>query len=127
MPISGEEFEQMPEDGDETDVTPGTNEGIILEFLREHPDQAFKRGDIAEQTVVAEGAVGPSLVRLRERGRVDHRGQYWRVSDHERSMDEGVALASAAMRAREDAEADEVPEMDTWQESAVDPRARRDE
>jgi len=34
-----------------------------------------------------EGSVGPTLARLHEGGRVDHKGIYWRISDHVRSLD----------------------------------------
>jgi len=118
MPISTDRFEDIPEDGD--GPAPGTNAATMLEFLRGHPDKAFTQSEIAEATDVKSGSVGPTLVRLRERGRVDHRGTYWRVSDHERSVD--AATGHAAATAAEHEAEDETPDYDEWQEHAVDPR-----
>jgi len=118
MPISTDRFEDIPEDGD--GPTPGTNAAAVLEFLRDHPDKAFTQSEIAEATDVKAGSIGPTLVRLRERGRVDHRGTYWRVSDHERSV--GAAAGHAAATAAEHESKDETPDYDDWQEHAVDPR-----
>jgi hypothetical protein len=125
MPISKDRFEEMGGDGDEGAPTPGTNAAKILEFLRAHPDKAFTQSEIAAETAVTSGSVGPTLVRLRKRGRVDHRGTYWRVSDHEQSLDAATEQAAATLRARETDE--EVPQMSDWQEQATDPRDTRDE
>lgn len=125
MPITSDRFERMDGDGDGEGPTPGTNGAAVLRFLRAHPDKAFTQSEIADATDVTAGSVGPTLVRLRERGRVDHRGKYWRVSDHDRSVDASADHTAAAMAARE-GEA-ETPRMDAWQEHAVDPRDHRDE
>lgn len=123
MPISKDRFEEI---GDGEDgPTPGTNAAEILGFLRDHPDKAFTQSEIADATEVKAGSIGPTLVRLRERGRVDHRGKYWRVSDHDQSLDATARHASAALAERETDE--ETPEMAEWQEHAVDPRDHRDE
>lgn len=119
MPISADRFEDIPA-GETDKPAPETNAARILEFLREHPGQAFRQSEIADATDVAEGSVGPTLVRLRERGRVDHRANYWRVSDHEESVDVAASHAAAVAAARESEE--ERPTYDEWQEHAVDPR-----
>lgn len=124
MPISKDQFEEMQGDREE-EPTPGTNASRILSFLRAHSDQAFTQSEIADETDVKPGSVGPTLVRLRERGRVDHRGTYWRVSDHEESIAAATGLAAATAAARESEE--ETPRMDAWREHAVDPREHRDE
>lgn len=121
MPIGADRFEAIDDDSDEP--TPGTNAARILAFLRATPDTAFTRSEIADATDVSVNSVGPTLVRLRERGRVDHRGQYWRVSDHERGLDAAVAHSADAATAREDESFD----IDAWQAHAVDPRASRAE
>lgn len=123
MPISQDRFEELGDDGD--GPTPGTNAAKILEFLRANADKAFTQSEIAAATEVTPGSVGPTLVRLRERGRVDHRGKYWRVSDHDQSVDAATGHAATALAARE--RDDETPAMDDWQEHAVDPRDHRDE
>jgi len=120
MPISADRFEEI--DNDEGQPRPGTNAARILEFLEEHAHEAFTQTEIAEATEVKRGSVGPTLVRLRERGRVDHRGQYWRISDHDRSVDAATVHASEVAASHEEAPF----EYDEWQEYAVDPRERRE-
>lgn len=123
MPISADHFEELGEGGD--GPTPGTNADRILSFLRDHLDKAFTQSEIADRTAVKPGSVGPTLVRLRERGRVDHRGTYWRVSDQEQSADASVDHAAATLAARE-AEGEQ-PRIEEWRDHAVDPRDARDE
>lgn len=125
MPISKDQFEELGGGGDEDGPTPGTNAAKILEFLRDHPDKAYTQSELAAETGVKAGSVGPTLVRLRERGRVDHQGTYWRVSDHDRSVAATTGHAAATLAARETDEA--TPQMEEWQEHAVDPRNHRDE
>lgn len=119
MPISADRFEGIDDD-DGPD--PGTNAHEILSFLEEHEDQAFTQTEIAEATGVKRGSVGPTLVRLRDAGRVDHRGTYWRISDHVRSLDEATAHAAEVAGSYED----DALEYDDWQEHAVDPRESRE-
>lgn len=120
MPISADRFEGMDEDDDRP--RPGTNAYEILTFLEAHADQAFTQSEIAEGTDVTRGSVGPTLVRLREDGRVDHKGTYWRVSDHVRSLDAAVRHAAQVASSYEETSFD----SDDWQEHAVDPRESRE-
>jgi len=122
MPISKDRFEDIGEGND--GPTPGTSAAEILAFLRTHPEKAFTQSDIIDTTNVKAGSVGPTLVRLRERGRVEHRGTYWAVSDHDEGVDAAAGHAAAALAARETAE--ETPAIDEWQGHAVDPRDHRD-
>jgi hypothetical protein len=101
----------------------GTNADRILRLLREHPEQAFRPTDIAERLDIPAGSIGPTLGRLRERGRVEHNEPYWILSDHEQATDAATGHAGAALAAREDA--NEQPEMEEWQAHAVDPREHR--
>ena len=123
MPISSDRFEALGDDPD--GPTPVTNAAKLLAFLRANPDKAFTQSELATETDVTAGSVGPTLVRLRERGRVDHRGTYWRVSDHDRGVDGAAGHAAAALSDRESE--GETPEMEEWQAHAVDPREHRDE
>lgn len=120
MPISADRFEEIDEEGGMP--TPGTNAHEILSFLESNDDQAFTQSEIAEATGVRRGSVGPTLVRLREAGRVDHRGTYWRVSDHVRSVDAAMGHASEVVASYED----EPLAYDEWREHAVDPRDGRE-
>jgi len=105
--------------------SPGTNAARILTFLRNHPDKAFTQSDIAAETDVKRESVGSTLVRLRERGRVDLRGNYWRVSDHDQTVNAATGHAAATLAARETDE--KTSRMAEWREHAVDPRDHRDE
>lgn len=111
MPISKDRFEAMDDEGDRP--TPGTNAAKILQFLRTHPDKAFTQSEITDGTGVTPGSVGPTLVRLREAGRVDHRGTYWCISDQERTMDGATGHTSTSMTADEGP--DDTPTLDDWQ------------
>lgn len=119
MPISADRFEELDEhDG----PTPGTNAHDLVSFLEEHAERAFTQSEIAEATGITKGSVGPTLVRLREDGRVDHRGTYWRISDHERSLDAAARHANHAAGSHEET----TLEYEEWQEHAVDPRELRE-
>lgn len=120
MPISTDRFDQLSDDDD--GPTPGTNAAEILAFLEANADQAFTQSEIAEATGITRGSVGPTLVRLRDRGRVDHKGTYWRVSDYVRSLDAATAHAAATAERDEETSFD----YDEWQAHAVDPRESRE-
>lgn len=120
MPISADRFEAIDDEGD--GPKPGTNAHEILSFLEAHADKAFTQAEIVEATGVNRGSVGPTLVRLREDGRVDHRGTFWRVSDHIRSLDSAMKHTGAVATSYEDSPF----EYDEWQEHAVDPRETRE-
>lgn len=118
MPISGDRFEEL--DQDDGYPRPGTNAATILDILRRNADAAFTQSEIVDRTGVTAGSVGPTLVRLRERGRVDHRGTYWRISDHDRSVDAATAHGASTADSHEGPGAS--PPYEEWQEHAVDPR-----
>ncbi|MFA1610280.1 winged helix-turn-helix domain-containing protein [Halobellus rubicundus] len=120
MPISAEQFESITESDD--GPTPGTNAYEILSFLEAHAEEAFTQSEIAEATGINKGSVGPTLTRLRDTGRVDHKGVYWRVSDHVRSLDAAAAHTDDVAASYED----EPMAYDEWQEHAVDPRKERE-
>lgn len=123
MPIGRDAFERLADDEDRP--RPGTNAAKLLSFLRASADKAFTQSELVDATDVTAGSVGPTLVRLRERGRVAHHGNYWRVSDHEESVDAATGHASATLTARETD--GETPRLAAWREHAVDPREHRRE
>ena len=94
----------------------------ILSFLDEHADKAFTQGEIAKSTSVTSGSIGPMLVRLRDRGRLEHKGKYWRSSDDVQSLDAAVTHGDAVATSREN----ERSAYDEWQDHAVDPREQRE-
>jgi len=148
MPISGDRFEDIDDDG----PTPGTNAHAIVSFLAADPEQAYTQSEIVAATDVTRGSVGPTLVRLRERGHVDHRGTYWRIADRtgadrtgagatasERRDGDRAGEAAAADGADDTADgdtadaveagnatADDGLDYEDWQAYAVDPRDGED-
>ena len=82
MPISVDRFKHLNEDS--ITLAEGTNAHKIMSFLVHHPDEAFRRRELIEQTEVKEGSIGPTLQRLRERGLVQHRQNYWTLGHEER-------------------------------------------
>ncbi|SDZ92214.1 hypothetical protein SAMN04488065_1235 [Haloplanus vescus] len=120
MPIDAERFEAL--DDDDGATSPGTNAHELLSFLESNPDQAFTQSELAAATSVTKGSLGPTLVRLRDAGHVEHRGNYWRISDHARSVTAATNHASDVAASYED----EPPAYDEWQAHAVDPRETRE-
>lgn len=126
MPIGGDRFEDIDDDG----PAPGTNAHAILTFLAASPDRAFTQTEIAEATDLPRGSVGPTLVRLRERGRVEHRGTYWRIAGGTDAdagdADDGDADSTDAdpdpPLADPPGTTDGSLDYDDWQAHAVDPR-----
>lgn len=82
MPISVDRFKHLDEDS--ITLAEGTNAHTIMSFLVSHPDEAFRRSELLEQTRMKEGSIGPTLQRLHERGLVRHRQNYWTVGPEER-------------------------------------------
>ncbi|APW98899.1 MarR family transcriptional regulator [Halobiforma lacisalsi AJ5] len=126
MPISKDRFEEIrnEENGGVGSVR-GTDPAKILNFLREHADKAFTQDENAKWTDAKQTTVQLTLVRLWERGRVDHHGNYWRISDHDQSVDAATGHAGTTLAAHEDD--DETPWRRDWNEIAVDPREHRSE
>jgi transcription initiation factor IIE alpha subunit len=91
MPISADRFDHLDEDS--VMLSEGTNAHEIMAFLVSHPDEAFRRSELVEQTGVKEGSVGPTLQRLQERGLVRHRQNYWALG-HEERLGQVAGLAS---------------------------------
>lgn len=98
MPIDIEQFEDGPEEA----LRAGgrTNAEAILGFLSGHDDQAFTPKEIHEATAIPRGSVGVVLSRLKERGLVRHRGEYWAVS-RDAEVDTTLAALSTARTASE--------------------------
>ena len=118
MPITKRRFEQLGENG----VTPETNGERIVAFLSDNEEQAFKISEIHDATDIKKGSVGPTLNRLEERGVVEHRGNYWAISDSYVASQEAVAHTSEAA-----AEYDEGKEFDvaSWAAEAEDENAEQ--
>lgn len=111
MPIPKERFETIAEES----IRPGSNAERIMHFLVEHDDFAFSMTEIAEGAEIPQGSVGPTLQRMKEDGLVEHRANYWRVSDSYLASKAGISVVNAVA-----AEYDDGNEFDmaAWDEVA---------
>lgn len=60
-----------------------SNPELVLAFLHENRDRAWKATEIARRTAVNENSIHPVLSRLEERELVRHKGPYWAITDDE--------------------------------------------
>ncbi|GAB3679309.1 helix-turn-helix domain-containing protein [Salinarchaeum chitinilyticum] len=69
----------------------------VLAFLGTNDDRAFKASEIASRIDREASAVSTALTRLKDRGLVEHKGNYWAITtDDERLSDhDGYARATA--------------------------------
>lgn len=76
--------------------------------------------EIADETGITRGSVGPTLNRLEEDGYVDHRANYWRVSESFLASRSGLAHTSDVATRYDDGEEFDVS---AWAERAEDETA----
>lgn len=95
MPVQFDEYERTTEQV-EWRPTPGSNAATILAHLIRHRGTGFTPSEIAEETDVPGGSVGPTLQRLHERGLVRHREPYWAAAEGDR-----IAAYEAMLRGME--------------------------
>jgi Mn-dependent DtxR family transcriptional regulator len=111
MPIDIETFSESADE----ELTEVTNAERVVRFLSRNDDKAFTASEIAERTSVKKASVGTVLRRLRERGLVEHKGDYWAIGDEEAVRD--------AFRFHRDVDAlDErfgAEDLDEWREHAA--------
>lgn len=88
MPV---DFETHEPGNPRVDLSEGTNARRLLEFLLENPGVGYAPAELAEQTGVPRGSVGPTLKRLEEAGLVRHKKPYWAATEDDR-----IAAATAA-------------------------------
>ncbi|MFC7082168.1 MarR family transcriptional regulator [Halorussus caseinilyticus] len=113
MPITKDKFQRIDDEG----IRPESNAEQILEFLVRNEDKAYTQSEIAEETGVKRGSVGPTLKRLKDRSAVEHKANYWRVSEEELVTRSSVALTSETASQYDEEEFD----VEKWAEYAVDP------
>jgi len=83
MPIDIETFSQS----DEEELTAVTNAERVIRFLYRNDDKAFTPSEIADGTGVKKTSIGTVLRRLRERGLLEHKGDYWAIGDEQAVRD----------------------------------------
>jgi DNA-binding GntR family transcriptional regulator len=91
----------------------------LLEFLLETPTIGYTPGELAEETGVPRGSVGPTLNRLEAAGLVRHKEPYWAAAEDDR-----IAAATAVFIGVETAAAsysdDWYAQNDEWAEELPD-------
>lgn len=114
MPIHKERFETLDEGG----IRPGTNAERIMNFLVGNEDFAFSMTEIADGAEIPKGSVGPTLQRMEEDGLVEHRANYWRVSDSYLASKAGITMVSEVAVEYDDGKEFD---MEAWDEVAEEP------
>lgn len=89
MPIKRDQFDAI---GDEEEAT--TSE-LIVTFLYESHDQAFTRGEIADEINRDPDTVATNLTRLKNRGLVEHKDQYWAITDDRDRLADAIQFSDA--------------------------------
>jgi hypothetical protein len=113
MPITKDSFDRISEEGTNLDGKADR----VLDFLIQNTDKAYTKTEIVAETSVTQENVESALERLKERGSVKHKSDYWRVSDHELAARAGTALTAEAARQYDGGEEFDV---EKWAEYAVD-------
>jgi hypothetical protein len=127
MPVQFDEYERHATEVD-WQPTPESNAATVLGFLIRHRGTGFTPSEIASETEIPRGSVGPTLQRLQERGLVRHREPYWAIAEDDRiaayeSMLRGMeALADDDAWSEVDVDAHTVDDADLaeWRESGED-------
>lgn len=88
MPV---DFETHDPGAPRVDLSEGTNARRLLSFLLEHPGVGYTPAELAAETDVLRGSVGPTLDRLEDAGLVRHKEPYWAAAEDDR-----IAAATAA-------------------------------
>lgn len=88
MPV---DFETHEPGNPRVDLSEGTNARRVLEFLLETPTVGYTPAEIAEETGIPRGSIGPTLNRLEAAGLVRHKEPYWAAPEDDR-----IAAATAA-------------------------------
>lgn len=109
MPVSIDEFEEgeLPEG-------PSVPEQVVA-YLYRNSEQAFTRSEVATAIEADPNTVGTALSRLKARGLVRHRGEYWAITADEARVNAAYDLHLAGRRL--DAE-DGGIDAEEWDETA---------
>ena len=81
MPV---DFETHEPGTPRIDLSEGTNARRLLAFLLETPTVGYTPAELAAETDVPRGSVGPTLNRLEAAGLVRHKEPYWAAADDDR-------------------------------------------
>jgi len=113
------DFETHDPGNPRVDLSEGTNARRLLEFLLRSPTAGYSPAELAEETKVPRGSVGPTLNRLEAVGLVRHKEPYWAAPEDDR-----IAAATAAFIGVETVAStysdDWYPQNDEWAEELPD-------
>lgn len=88
MPV---DFETHEPGNPRIDLSEGTNARQLLEFLLQTPTVGYTPAELAAETGIPRGSIGPTLQRLAAAGLVRHKEPYWAAAEDDR-----IAAATAA-------------------------------
>jgi hypothetical protein len=88
MPV---DFETHEPGNPRVGLSEGTNARKLMECLLQSPGVGYTPAELAEETGVPRGSVGPTLNRLEAAGLVRHKEPYWAAAEDDR-----VAAATAS-------------------------------
>jgi hypothetical protein len=118
MPV---DFETHEPGSPRVDLSEGTNARRLLEFLLRTPTVGYTPAELAEETTVPRGSVGPTLNRLEAAGLVRHKEPYWAAPEDDRTAAATAAFIgvetvastySNDWYAQNDGWAEELPDLD---------------
>ncbi|USZ67110.1 MarR family transcriptional regulator [Halorussus salilacus] len=112
MPITKDDFERIDDE-----EPPDGEADRLLDFLIRNDEKAYTKAELTEEVDSNRERVGTLLDRLKERGSVERKSDYWRVSDHELAARAGTGLTAETARQYDDGEEFDV---ERWAEYAVD-------
>ncbi|WP_232819729.1 MarR family transcriptional regulator [Haloprofundus halophilus] len=119
MPISRRRFDAI---NDDDEVSPQTLAERIVGFLHDRRDQAFRLTEIRDETRIKHGSICPTLSRLKERGIVEHRANYWTLSDSYMASEEAAVYTNQVAAQYDD---DKQFNVSAWADQSEDPNARQ--
>ena len=116
MPV---DFETHEPGTPRVDLSEDTNARQLLEFLLKTPTVGYTPAELAEETGVPRGSIGPTLNRLEAAGLVRHKKPYWAAAEDDR-----IAAATATFIGVETAASthsdDWYAQNDGWDEELPD-------
>ena len=80
------------EDANEDELNNKGDTELVVEFLAQNGDQAWKASAIAERTGVNPDSISTILSRLKQRELVRHKEPYWAITDDKQRLENAYQL-----------------------------------
>jgi len=113
------DFETHEPGNPRVDLSEGTNARRLLEFLLQTPTVGYTPAELADETGIARGSVGPTLQRLESAGLVRHKEPYWAAAEDERIAAATASFLGIEATATSDSD-DWYAQNDGWAEELPD-------